>query len=191
MPPIMGAAAFIMATYTETPYSQIMLAALIPAVLYFSGVFLGVHFESRKRGIVGMPKSALPNLKRLMIERGYLLLPILVIFYTLLNGRTPMRAALLGIAVSFLVSLFRRDTRMSFKSVLGAMEQGARAALPVIAACACAGIIVGVVVQTGLGGRIADGIITLGGGHLFLTLFFTMIACLILGWACRQRPTMS
>lgn len=181
MPPIMGAAAFIMATYTETPYSQIMLAALIPAVLYFSGVFLGVHFESRKRGIVGMPKSALPNLKRLMIERGYLLLPILVIFYTLLNGRTPMRAALLGIAVSFLVSLFRRDTRMSFKSVLGAMEQGARAALPVIAACACAGIIVGVVVQTGLGGRIADGIITLGGGHLFLTLFFTMIACLILG----------
>ena len=126
MPPIMGAAAFIMATYTETPYSQIMLVALIPAVLYFSGVFLGVHFESRKRGIVGMPKSALPNLKRLMIERGYLLLPILVIFYTLLNGRTPMRAALLGIAVSFLVSLFRRDTRMSFKSVLGAMEQGAR-----------------------------------------------------------------
>ena len=81
-------------------------------------------FRVRKRGIVGMPKSALPNLKRLMIERGYL--PILVIFYTLLNGRTPMRA-LLGIAVSFLVSLFRRDTRMSFKSVLGAMEQGARA----------------------------------------------------------------
>ncbi|MDT9723875.1 TRAP transporter permease [Xylanibacillus composti] len=181
MPPIMGAAAFIMATYTETPYSQIMLAAIIPAMLYFSGVFLGVHFESRKRGIVGLPKSALPNLRRLLIERGYLLLPILVIFYTLLSGRTPMRAALLGIAVSFLVSLFRRDTRMSFKSVLGAMEQGARVALPVIAACACAGIIVGVVVQTGLGGRIADGIITLGGGQLFFTLFFTMIACLILG----------
>ncbi len=181
MPPIMGAAAFIMATYTETPYSQIMLAAIIPAVLYFSGVFFGVHFESRKNGIIGMPKSALPNLKRLLVQRGYLLLPILVIFYTLLSGRTPMRAALLGIAVSFAVSLFRRDTRMTLKSVLGAMEQGARTALPVIAACACAGIIVGVVVQTGLGGRIADGIITLGGGQLYLTLFFTMIACLILG----------
>lgn len=181
MPPIMGAAAFIMASYTNTPYSQIMLAAIIPAVLYFLGVFLGVHFESKKIGIIGSPKEALPDAKKLILERGYLLLPLIVIFYTLLSGYTPMRAALWAILSAYLVSLIRKDTRMSFKSIVKALEEGARVALPVIAACASAGIIVGVVVQTGLGGRIADGIITLGAGNLILTLVFTMIASLILG----------
>lgn len=181
MPPIMGAAAFIMASYTNTPYSQIMLAAIIPAVLYFLGVFLGVHFESKKIGIIGSPKEELPDAKKLMLERGYLLLPLIVIFYTLLSGYTPMRAALWAILSAYLVSLIRKDTRMSFKSIVKALEEGARVALPVIAACASAGIIVGVVVQTGLGGRIADGIITLGAGNLILTLVFTMIASLILG----------
>lgn len=181
MPPIMGAAAFIMASYTNIPYSQIMLIAIIPAVLYFLGVFLAVHFESKKIGITGAPKETLPRAKELMISRGYLLLPLIVIFYTLLTGKTPMRAALLAILVSFLVSLVRKDTRMSLKGIISALEEGARVALPVIAACASAGIIVGVVVQTGLGGRIADGIIALGSGSLLLTLFFTMIACLILG----------
>ncbi len=181
MPPIMGAAAFIMATYTETPYSHIMLVAIIPALLYFAGVFLGVHFESKKMGIVGFSKDALPRLGQLMVERGYLILPLIVIFYTLLSGRTPMRAALTAILVSFLVSLVRKETRMSIRDVFKAFEEGARTALPVIAACAAAGIIVGVVVQTGLGHRIADGIIALGGGSLLMTLLFTMIACLILG----------
>lgn len=181
MPPIMGAAAFIMASYTNTPYSQIMLAAIIPAALYFLGVFLGVHFESKKVGIIGSPKEALPDAKKLMLERGYLLLPLIVIFYTLLSGYTPMRAALWAILTAYLVSLVRKNTRMSFKSIVKALEEGARVALPVIAACATAGIIVGVVVQTGLGGRIADGIITLGAGNLILTLVFTMIASLILG----------
>lgn len=181
MPPVMGAAAFIMATYTETPYSQIMLAAIIPALLYFSGIFFGVHFESRKQGILGVDKHLLPNLRQLLIQRGYLLLPIVVIFHQLLSGRTPMRAALAAIIVAFLVSLLRKETRMSLQELIETFEQGARTALPVIAACASAGIVVGVVVQTGLGGRIADGIIELGAGSLFLTLFFTMIACLILG----------
>ncbi|MFA8440043.1 TRAP transporter permease [Pueribacillus sp. YX66] len=181
MPPIMGAAAFIMATYTEIPYSHIMLVAIIPATLYFLGVFFGVHFESKKRGIVGFSKDSLPRIGQLMRERGYLILPLVVIFYTLLTGRTPMRAALIAILVSFLVSLIRKETRMSIWGVFKAFEEGARTALPVIAACAAAGIIVGVVVQTGLGGRIANGIIALGGGSLIFTLFFTMIACLILG----------
>jgi len=181
MPPVMGAAAFIMATYTETPYSQIMLAAIIPALLYFSGIFFGVHFVSKKHGILAMDKHLLPNLRQLLIRRGYLLLPIIVIFHQLINGRTPMRAALYAIIVAFLVSLLRKETRMSLRGLIETFEQGARTALPVIAACATAGIIVGVVVQTGLGGRIADGIIALGAGSLFLTLFFTMIASLILG----------
>ncbi len=181
MPPVMGAAAFIMATYTETPYSQIMIAAIIPAILYFSGIFFGVHFESKKQGILGVDKTLLPNLRQLLLHRGYLLLPILVIFHQLISGRTPMRAALMAIIVAFAVSLLRKETRMSFRELIEAFEQGARTALPVIAACASAGIVVGVVVQTGLGGRIADGIIVLGTGNLLLTLFFTMIACLILG----------
>jgi TRAP transporter 4TM/12TM fusion protein len=181
MPPVMGAAAFIMASYTNTPYSQIMLAAIIPAILYFLGVFLGVHFESKKQGIIGTPKSQLPSFRKLMTERGYLILPLIVIFYTLLTGKTPMRAALVAILVAFLVSLVRKETRMTPWQIVKTLEEGARTALPVIAACAAAGIIVGVVVQTGLGGRIANGIITLGGGSLILTLFFTMIACLILG----------
>ncbi len=181
MPPVMGAAAFIMAMYTETPYSQIMIAAIIPALMYFSGIFFGVHFESKKQGILGMDKHLLPNLRQLLMQRGYLLLPIIVIFHQLISGRTPMRAALVAIIVAFIVSLLRKETRMSLRELIDTFEQGARTALPVIAACASAGIIVGVVVQTGLGGRIADGIISLGAGSLFLTLFFTMIACLILG----------
>lgn len=181
MPPVMGAAAFIMATYTETPYSEIMIAAIIPALLYFSGIFFGVHFESKKQGILGVDKSLLPNLRQLLLQRGYLLLPILVIFHQLISGRTPMRAALVAIIIAFVVSLLRKETRMSIRELIEAFDQGARTALPVIAACASAGIVVGVVVQTGLGGRIADGIIVLGAGNLLLTLFFTMIACLILG----------
>ncbi|MFM1652274.1 TRAP transporter permease [Brevibacillus sp. B_LB10_24] len=181
MPPVMGAAAFIMAEYTGVPYSQIMIYAAIPAVLYFTGVFLGVHFESKKQGILGLPASQLPRLKELLIKQGYLLLPLLMIIYTLLSGKTPIRAALIGIAVAFVVSFFSRETRFTVRGFIDALEQGARAALPVIAACACAGIIVGVVVLTGLGSKIAGGIIMLAGNVLILTLFFTMIACIILG----------
>lgn len=181
MPPIMGAAAFIMATYTQTPYSDIILAAAIPALLYFTGVFLGTHFESKKLGILGSPKNELPSLKHLMLTRGYLLLPIAIIFYKLFSGSTPTRAALWAIFITFVISLIRKETRLSVRGVIHALEEGARAALPVIVACAAAGIIVGVVVQTGLGARIASGIITLGAGHLILTLFLTMIACIILG----------
>ncbi|MEH7382916.1 TRAP transporter permease [Bacillus sp. JJ1533] len=181
MPPIMGAAAFIMASYTNIPYSQIMIAAIIPAILYFLGVFLAVHYESKKLGIIGVSKNLLPSLRDLMVKQGYLLLPIIVIFYALAIGRTPMRAALLAILIAFLVSLIKKETRLSLWGMIKTLEEGARVALPVIAACASAGIIVGVVVQTGLGGRIADGIIELGAGSLLLTLLFTMIACLILG----------
>lgn len=181
MPPIMGAAAFIMAEYTGVPYSQIMLHALIPAALYFTGVFIGVHFESKKNGILGLPKDQLPRIKELLLKKGYLLLPLVLIVSTLLSGRTPMRAALIGILVAFLVSFISKETRLSLRDMLDSLEQGARVALPVIAACASAGIIVGVVVLTGLGAKIAGAIISLSGGVLILTLFYTMIACIILG----------
>ena len=180
MPPIMGAAAFIMAEYTGVPYSEIILIAIVPALLYFSGVFMGVHFEAKKQGILGLPKNELPSLKSLA-KRADLLLPLFTIVGLLFYGYTPTYAALWGILVSFLVSLTRRDTRMSIKDLFQAFEQGARVALPVIAACASAGIIVGIVVFTGLGGKIAGGILDLAGGNFFLLLFFTMFACILLG----------
>ena len=180
MPPIMGAAAFIMASYTGVPYNHIIVIAIIPAVLYFSGVFLGTHFEARKQGIMGLKKEELPKLKQL-IKRLDLFLPLVIIVGCLLVGYTPTFAALFAIATALIISFFRKDTRMSFKGIIQLLEEGARVALPVIAACATAGIIAGTVTTTGLGPKIAGGIIDLAHGQFFLVMFFTMIACIILG----------
>ncbi|MFT9846682.1 TRAP transporter permease [Aneurinibacillus sp. REN35] len=181
MPPIMGAAAFIMVEYIGVTYGEIMLAAAIPAVLYFSGVFLGTHFEAKKHGIYGMPKHELPNIKSLFLQKGYMLLPLVIIIYTLMAGFTAQRAALLGIVIAFVISFIRKETRMSWRGIIETLEEGARVALPVIAAVACAGMIAGVVGLTGLGSKFAAGIIALSGGLLILSLLFTMVACLILG----------
>lgn len=181
MPPMMGAAAFIMIEYIGVDYADIMLAAAIPAVLYFSGIFIGTHFEAKKQGILGMAKEALPVTTQLLREKGYMLLPLIIIIVTLLSGFTAQRAALLGIFIAFIVSFFRKDTRMSLRQIVDMLEGGARTALPVIAAVATAGIVAGVIAQTGLGSKFAAGIIALSGGILIVALFFTMIACLILG----------
>lgn len=181
MPPLMGAAAFIMMEYLGVPFSTIMLAAVVPAVLYFSGIFIGTHFEAKKLGIYGLPKSELPSFKKLMIRNGYMLLPLVIIVGTILNGSTPQRAAIFGIASAFIISFIRKETRLTFRQIVEVFEQGARVALPVIAAVATAGIIAGVVSITGLGSKFASGIIALSGDSLLLALFFTMIACLILG----------
>lgn len=181
MPPIMGAAAFIMAEYVSgVSYSDIVIIGIIPALLYFTGVFVGTHFEAKKHGIKGQPKDQLPSLQGLL-KRADLLLPLVAIIYMLVDGYTPTTAALTGIATAFAVSFFRKDTRMGPRDMINALEQGARVALPVIAACATAGIIVGVVVFTGLGSKIAGGLINMAGNSLFLLLFFTMIACILLG----------
>lgn len=181
MPPLMGAAAFIMMEYIGVPYSTIMLAALIPALLYFTGIFMGTHFEAKKQGIFGLPKSQLPPLKKLMVRYGYMLLPLVIIIAALLSGLTPQRAALFGIGSAYLVSFVRKETRLNLRQTVKMLEQGARVALPVIAAVATAGIIAGVVSMTGLGSKFAAGIIALAGGTLILALFFTMIACIVLG----------
>ncbi len=180
MPPIMGAAAFIMASYTGTPYNQIIVIAIIPALLYFSGVFLGTHFEARKQNIRGLTKEELPDITNLM-KRLDLFLPLIIIIGFLLAGRTPTYAALFAIVTAFVISFLRKDTRMSIKGIIKLLEEGARVALPVIAACATAGIIAGTVTTTGLGPKIAGGIIDLAQGQFFLVMFFTMIACIILG----------
>lgn len=181
MPPIMGAAAFIMMEYLGVSYGTIMLAAIVPAVLYFTGIFIGTHFEAKKIGVIGLPKAQLPVFKELMVKNGYMLLPLFIIIGTIMVGFTPQRAALMGIFTAFLVSLIRKDTRMSVKKVFLVLEEGARVALPVIAAVGTAGIIAGVVSITGLGAKFAASIIALSGGILFFSLIFTMIACIILG----------
>ncbi len=181
MPPIMGAAAFIMMDYVGVSYSVIMASAIIPALLYFTGIFIGTHFEAKRLNILGLPKSELPSFKKLMIRNGFMLLPLVLIIGTVMVGYTPQRAAIIGILTAYLVSLIRKDTRLSFRKLINVFEQGARVALPVIAAVATAGIIAGVVSITGLGAKFAAGIISLSGGSLFLALVYTMIACLVLG----------
>ncbi|SET08306.1 TRAP transporter, 4TM/12TM fusion protein [Oceanobacillus limi] len=181
MPPLMGAAAFIMMEYLGVDYGTIMLAAVVPAILYFSGIFIGTHFEAKKLKIYGLPKSELPSFRKLMVKNGFMLLPLFIIVGTIMVGYTPQRAALMGILAAFIVSFVRKETRMNWRKIIDVFEQGARVALPVIAACATAGIIAGVVSITGLGSKFAAGIIALSGGILPFALLFTMIACIILG----------
>ena len=181
MPPIMGAAAFLMAEFIGIPYSTIAKAAVIPALLYFTGIFISVHLEAKKLGMRGMNKDELPKLSKVMLDRGYLFIPLVGIVYFLVEGSTPVKAALYGLGLSLITSYIRKSTRLSFKNILEALEQGAKNALGVSMACACAGIIVGTITLTGLGLKLGNGLVSLSGGNLILTLFFTMITSLILG----------
>ncbi|BCV25459.1 C4-dicarboxylate ABC transporter [Gelria sp. Kuro-4] len=181
MPPIMGAAAFLMAEFIGIPYIQVVKAAVIPAVLYFTGIWIGVHLEAQKLGLKGIPREQLPRIGRLLLERGHLAIPLIAIIYLLVSGRTPMRAALWAILLAILASLLRRSTRISLRDVIDGLEQGARSALGVVIACATAGVIIGVVTKTGLGLKLATALVDLAHGALLPTLFFTMISSLILG----------
>jgi TRAP transporter 4TM/12TM fusion protein len=181
MPPIMGAAAFLMAEMTEHPYSTIALAAVFPAVLYFSGIFLMVHFEAKKLGLKGLPKESIPNFFKLLFKKGYLFLPIIVLIVTMSIGYTASRAACLAILAAIVVSMFRKDTRLTPETFVDALENGAKNTIGVAAACAIAGIIVGIVSLTGIGLKLADGLLMLSGGINIVALFLTMIACIILG----------
>ena len=181
MPPIMGAAAFIMTEFTNLPYFTIALSAAIPALLYFTGIFVMVHLESKKQGLKGLERSKLPSVKKLLKEKWFLALPIFIIVYLLASGNTPMRAALYAIFSAIAVSFIRKDTRMSFKTIVAGLEEGARSALPVAMACASAGIIVGIVTLTGLGVKFSTGILVLSGGNIYLAMLFTMFASIILG----------
>ena len=181
MPPIMGAAAFLMAEMTGVPYSMIAVAAIFPAILYFTGIFLMVHFEAKKTGLKGLPKEAIPNFFKLFLKKGYLFLPIVVLITTMSIGYTPSRAACLAILASIVVSMFRKETRLDPKSFVAALENGAKNTIGVAAACSIAGIIVGIVSLTGIGLKLAEGLLILSGGIDIIALFLTMIACLILG----------
>lgn len=181
MPPIMGAAAFLMSEFTQIPYVKIIGAAVIPALLYYFGVWTGVHLEARRLGLKGLNRDELPKIKTILLERGHLLFPLVAIVYLLVKGYSPNKAALFAIVSSILASMLRKNTRISFADIVNGLEQGARSALGVVAATACAGIIIGVVTQTGLGLKMGSTLVGLAKGNLLLTLFFTMLTSIILG----------
>jgi len=189
LPPVMGATAFIMAETLGMPYSQIALAAIIPGVLYYLGVLTVVHLRAKRRGLKGLTRDQLPKMKEVMKERGHLLIPLIILIYMLFGGYTPIYAAAWAIISTIVISLFRRATRMSFKGLIQAFEEGTRSALGVGMACAMVGIIVGVASLTGFGLKMTTAILVLGNDMLFLTLFFTMLASIILGMGLPSIPT--
>ncbi|HOX12473.1 MAG TPA: TRAP transporter permease, partial [Spirochaetales bacterium] len=188
MPPIMGAAAFLMAEFTGIPYARIIGAAVVPALLYYFGVWAGVHIEAKRLGLRGLRKDELPKLGELL-KKSFLMLPLAAIIYLLVSGYTPMRAALIAIVLSIgtagaasLVNWSRkRPVGFRWVDIVKGLEAGARGALGVLAATACAGIIIGVVTLTGLGLKLGSSLVALANGQLFLTLVFTMFTSLILG----------
>jgi len=181
MPPIMGAGAFIMSEFLGISYLKIAAAAIIPAILYYTALFTAVHIRARRKDLKGLPKETLPNVKNVLAQDGHLLIPLVVIVAMLLYKFTPLAAAFWGIISVVLVSMIRSHTRMNPKTVLKAMEEGARSALGVALACALVGFIVGTSSLTALGLTISNNIIDIAGGRLFLTLLLGMLACLILG----------
>lgn len=180
MPPIMGAAAFLMAEFVGIPYMEVVKAAVVPAILYFLGVFLGVHFEAKKHHLEGTPRSELPPWGKIMKE-GHLAIPLIVIIGLLASGYTPMKAALAGIFISIATAMLRKNTRMSFYDIVDGLIKGARGALGVLVACAAAGMIIGVVTKTGVGLKLASALVTVAAGNFMILLFCTMLTSLILG----------
>ena len=177
MPPVMGAGAFILATWTNIPYLDVAVAAIIPAVLYYGALLAAIHFRAARMGIEpeGMDQ------KEPIIERLHLLLPLAIIVVLLGMGRSPMRAAFWGVATAFIMALLRPATRPSAKEMGDIMEGAGRGAVQVAAACAAAGIVVGVASLTGIGLRMSELIITLSGGRLFPALVLTGMGSIVLG----------
>jgi TRAP transporter 4TM/12TM fusion protein len=181
MPPLMGAAAFIIASYIGKPYLIVCIAAFIPAVLSFLSVFIMVHFEAERYGIKGLPKEGLPKLLPVLKKRGHLVLPIIVLVIMLVMGATAMKAGFYSIISVVLISSIQKDTRLGIKKIILAMENGAKAVLPIAAACACSGIVVGVLTLTGLGLKMSYLLVQIAHGILPVLLLLAMLASILLG----------
>ncbi|KJS33077.1 MAG: hypothetical protein VR64_03985 [Desulfatitalea sp. BRH_c12] len=181
MPPVMGAGAFIMADMLGVPYLEVLKAAILPGILYFLALFWMIHMEALKLGLRGLNREELPPLWATLKAGGHLMIPAVLLITFLIMGYSPMKAGLWAIISVWLVSFFRQSTRMGLRSVLQAMEKGATGCLEVALACACAGIVIGCVTQTGLGLKFSGLIIAAAGGNLLLSLIFVMFSSLILG----------
>ena len=189
MPPIMGAAAFLMAEYVQEPYSKIVLRAILPAVLYFTGIFISVHLEAKKLGLKGLKKEDLPKLLPLL-KKSYLLFPLLLLIYLVVTStRSIQYAAAISIVACVLVSLFNKDSRITPKRFLEALAAGGQGTITVAAACGIAGIIAGTITMTGLASNIISGVVALAGGSVFLALLLTMICCIVLGMGIPTTAT--
>ena len=190
MPPIMGAAAFVMAEFLGVSYLHVAAAALIPAALYFLAVFLSVHFEARRTGMSGLPRADLPRLGQVLRERGHLFLPLVIIIGVLLNGYSAPYAALCGIISVIPTAMLRKSTRagITVRTVLDGLVAGARNTVTVALACACAGIVVGVITLTGLGIDFTSVVLAAAQNTLVLALLLTMVAGIILGMGMPTTP---
>ena len=180
MPPIMGAAAFIMAEMTGYEYADIIVRAILPAFLYFLGIFLGVHFKAKKLGLVGLKREELPKWK-LLLPKIYLLLPLIVLTWMVVAGQTMAKSAIYGTIVAIVVGIINKDDRMTPSKFVNGLENGGKNCLSIGIACGIAGIISVCITMTGLGGKLITYVVKLSGGNLFIALFLTMICCIILG----------
>lgn len=189
MPPVMGAAVFIMIEFTGLSFVTIIKAAIFPAILFFFAIFMMVHFEAKKLNLKVTPKEYLPNLTKAFVAALPLIVPIIGIIYLLVSGVSPLKAAFYATILLIISTYFSKETRLSLKKIITALETGAKNALSVTAAIAACGIIGGVVTMTGLGMNLAQFIINMANGQLFLTLLFTMITCLVLGMGLPTTAT--
>lgn len=181
MPPVMGSAAFLISDSVGIPYSTLMKHTLIPAILYFVGIWIMIHLEAKRKGLEGIPKSQLQPLAPLVKAKGHLVFPLVAIIYFMMSGFTITRSALWGISAAVIIPYLRRTTWIKPSQIASAIPSAARSVCSVATACATAGIIVGMVTLTGLGQRIGAGMFEVVGGNVFLGLFFAMITSLILG----------
>jgi TRAP transporter 4TM/12TM fusion protein len=190
MPPIMGAAAFVMAEFLAVPYAQVALWALVPAMLYYLAVFFAVHFEAKRYKLAGVPASEVPRFAAVMIARGHLFVPILVVLFGLILGYSAPLCALVAALSCLPIALLRATTRagIHWRSVLDALDEGARNALAVAMACACAGVVIACVTITGLGIVFTQMVVALANEQLILALVLTAMAGIVLGMGMPTTP---
>jgi TRAP transporter 4TM/12TM fusion protein len=191
MPPVMGAAAFVMAEFLAVSYFQVTVWAILPALLYYVAVFFAVHFEAKRYGLLGVPRAELPSLGRVMAERGHLFVPILIVFVGLIGGYSAPLCALVATLACLPMALLRKNTRegVTWRSVFEALEEGAKNTLSVAIACACAGIIIGSVTVTGLGISFTQAVVGLSQASLVLALVLTALAGIVLGLGLPTTPS--
>ena len=190
MPPVMGAAAFLMIDYVGVPYSSIIVRAILPAVLYFMGIFIAVHLEAKRTGLRGIPKDQLPVFSKL-IKKAYLLLPLIILVVMVsMNLKTMAFSAATAIVACIVVSLFNKENRITPMKFFDALANGGKSCISIIAACGIAGCVAGCIAMTGLASQIISFIIRIAGDKLIIALFFTMLsAASCWAWACPPRPT--
>ncbi|MBI2159716.1 MAG: TRAP transporter permease [Candidatus Rokubacteria bacterium] len=188
MPPIMGAAAFVMAEFLGMSYTKIMIAAAIPAIFYYGALFAAIHLNAVRTGLRGIPKHELPFLGQIIVRQGHLFLPVVVLLVLLVYGFTPTYAAIVAAAGVIVISWARPRTGLRLRTCVEALREGAEHTIPVATACAAAGIVIGIVLQTGLALRFTSFLIQLAAGHLLPALLITMLAGIILGMGMPTTP---